>query len=85
MWSTKRDIHGVARTEELYPPITVCWCFSEYDDVGFAKTVSENLAHELGGISKVKHFLQHDSDEDNLVYVILESHQRSMLKICHVR
>lgn len=79
MWSTKRDIQETTRRVEVNPSVTVCYCFPEEDDVKFAKTVSDNLAHQLGGTPLVRHFLQHDNDEDNPKCVVMESHQRSML------
>lgn len=79
MWSTKRDIQMASRTEEVDLSFTVCYCFPEEDDLEFAKTVSDNLAHQLGGTSTIKHFLQHDNDENNPMCVVLDGHQRCML------
>ncbi len=79
MWSTKLDIQGATRKEEVDSSVTVYRCFPAEDNVEFTKTISNNLARQLGGTSTVKHLLQYHNDENEPTCVVLDCHPRSML------
>lgn len=78
MWSTKRDIQGVTRKKNVESSVTIFHaCPEEHNE--FTKTVSDDLAHQLGGTSTVKGILQHDGDGDTQMCVVLDNQHRSML------
>lgn len=80
MWSTKRDIQGPTRKKNVDSSVTIFHAFPEAEeDDEFTKTVSDNLAHQLGGKSTVKHILQYDDDGSTPMCVVLDNHHRSML------
>ncbi|KAL8766899.1 MAG: hypothetical protein Q9209_006447 [Squamulea sp. 1 TL-2023] len=79
IWSTKLDNQEVIRKKEVDLSVTVYHSFSEEDDVGFAKIVSDNLAQQIGGTSTIKHLLQYGNDENTPMCVVLDKQQRSIL------
>ncbi|KAL8922238.1 MAG: hypothetical protein Q9208_005317 [Pyrenodesmia sp. 3 TL-2023] len=79
MWSTKRDTQAATRADEVESSATIFHAFSEKDEAGFVKTVSDNIRHQVGGTSTVKHILQHDDDENAPMCVVLDNQRHSML------
>ncbi|KAL8905372.1 MAG: hypothetical protein Q9207_002683 [Kuettlingeria erythrocarpa] len=79
MWSTKRNIQGTTRKEEVHLSATVFHAFPEGDDVAFAQTLSDSLGHQLGCTPTVKHIAQHINGESTPMCIVLDNQQGGML------
>ncbi|KAL8673560.1 MAG: hypothetical protein Q9168_002014 [Polycauliona sp. 1 TL-2023] len=78
MWSTKSDSRGATGKSNVDVSTTVYHSLS-HDDINFTESVANDLTHQLGCRSIIKHRLEDGNDEKTPTWVVLDSQKRSML------